>query len=60
MDQEPYTITCPFCWEALEILLDPSVEQQSYTEDCQVCCHPIALKVSVSMSGDMQVQVERE
>lgn len=60
MEQEPYVITCPFCWEQLDILLDPSVEQQRYTEDCQVCCHPISLDVSVSITGDLHVEVERE
>ncbi|MEM7082407.1 MAG: CPXCG motif-containing cysteine-rich protein [Pseudomonadota bacterium] len=59
MDQQPYTITCPFCWESLDILLDPSVEHQRYTEDCQVCCHPIAL--SVTQDGhSVHVDVERE
>jgi hypothetical protein len=32
---------CPYCWEEISMLLDPSVEQQSYVEDCEVCCNPI-------------------
>lgn len=43
---EPVTIQCPYCWEEIEILLDPSVERQSYVEDCQVCCRPITLHVA--------------
>ena len=36
-------ITCPFCWELISILVDPS-EAQTYTEDCSVCCHPILIQ----------------
>jgi hypothetical protein len=36
-------ITCPYCWETIEIALDLSVEQQQYVEDCSVCCRPIVI-----------------
>jgi hypothetical protein len=36
-------ITCPYCWETIEVALDLSVEQQRYVEDCSVCCRPIAI-----------------
>ncbi|MBQ4912895.1 CPXCG motif-containing cysteine-rich protein [Maribacter sp. MMG018] len=32
---------CPYCWEDISMLMDPSVPQQSYVEDCEVCCNPI-------------------
>ncbi|MCL6267732.1 CPXCG motif-containing cysteine-rich protein [Flagellimonas myxillae] len=32
---------CPYCWEEISFLLDTSVNQQSYVEDCEVCCNPI-------------------
>ncbi|EMY80354.1 CPXCG motif-containing cysteine-rich protein [Psychroflexus gondwanensis] len=32
---------CPYCWEDISMLLDPSVRQQTYVEDCEVCCNPI-------------------
>ena len=32
---------CPYCWEEISMLLDPSVRQQTYVEDCEVCCNPI-------------------
>ena len=31
---------CPYCWEEVSMLLDPSVST-SYVEDCEVCCNPI-------------------
>ena len=37
---------CPYCWEEISMLLDPSVHQQTYVEDCEVCCHPIQVDVN--------------
>ena len=37
---------CPYCWESITMLLDLSVDQQSYVEDCEVCCNPIAVNVA--------------
>jgi hypothetical protein len=38
------TITCPYCWEAIEITVDLSVEAQQQVEDCSVCCRPIVIR----------------
>jgi hypothetical protein len=40
---EETQITCPFCWEQLTVLLDLSIPEQEYIEDCQVCCQAITL-----------------
>ena len=32
---------CPYCWEQISMLLEPSYEVQEYIEDCEVCCQPI-------------------
>ncbi|WP_437884168.1 CPXCG motif-containing cysteine-rich protein [Pseudomonas sp. LRF_L74] len=32
---------CPYCGEEVEAVLDLSAGDQSYTEDCPVCCRPI-------------------
>ena len=34
---------CPYCWEEISMLLDASVRQQNYIEDCEVCCNPIRI-----------------
>lgn len=36
---------CPYCWEEVSVLLDPSVRKQTYIEDCEICCNPIEFKV---------------
>lgn len=35
--------TCPYCWQTVSMILDLSIEEQSYVEDCEVCCHPIQI-----------------
>jgi hypothetical protein len=32
---------CPYCWEEISMLLDPSLQHTNYVEDCEICCHPI-------------------
>ena len=41
------TIRCPYCGERLEVFIDRSVRRQEYIEDCQVCCRPIILTVTL-------------
>ena len=48
---EPFEISCPYCGEIIEILIDPSVESQTYIEDCQVCCRPINMAVTIDDEG---------
>ena len=42
------TITCPYCWESIEIALDLSVDEQQQVEDCSVCCRPIVIRYSAA------------
>ncbi|MDX1597603.1 CPXCG motif-containing cysteine-rich protein [uncultured Marinobacter sp.] len=53
-------IQCPYCWETLDISVDPSVPEQEYVEDCQVCCQPILLKVIVGDDLTPHVEVHAE
>ncbi|MEM7381005.1 MAG: CPXCG motif-containing cysteine-rich protein [Bacteroidota bacterium] len=34
---------CPYCWENISMLLDPSIGKQTYIEDCEICCNPIEI-----------------
>ena len=54
------TISCPYCGEGIELLIDDSVSAQDYFEDCSVCCRPIRVQVSVDFEGDCQVLVLRD
>lgn len=57
---ETIEIACPYCGESIEIVVDPSVESQCYIEDCQVCCRPISLTVSVDEDGVPSVEAVSE
>ncbi|MEK6749894.1 MAG: CPXCG motif-containing cysteine-rich protein [Pseudomonadota bacterium] len=56
----PQRIQCPYCGEFIEILLDGSVEEQAYIEDCQVCCRPIGIHVVIDAEGVPYVEVTSE
>lgn len=34
---------CPFCGEAISVLLDLSIKNQTFVEDCEVCCRPMEI-----------------
>lgn len=40
-------LTCPYCWQQLDVLVDCSVSQQEYVEDCHVCCRPILVRMEL-------------
>lgn len=44
-DLQLYKEHCPYCGECIELLVDPSVEEQNYIEDCSVCCRPITVQL---------------
>lgn len=50
-------IDCPYCGETIVVLIDPSDYQQSYIEDCQVCCRPIEFHIAIDPDGDINVAV---
>ena len=47
-------IACPYCAETILVRVDLSAGSQSYVEDCQVCCQPILLTVSVADDGSLE------
>lgn len=50
---EEYAFTCPYCWETITMLLDLSVAEQEFIEDCEVCCNPIAVAYAVNDAGEV-------
>ncbi|MDH5516814.1 MAG: CPXCG motif-containing cysteine-rich protein [Gammaproteobacteria bacterium] len=58
--QHEKTIQCPYCGEMIGILIDGSVLQQDYIEDCQVCCRPINFTVRISQDNHADVIARHE
>ena len=57
---EEKKIQCPYCGETITVLIDASVPHQHYIEDCQVCCRPINLDVSLQHDGKISIAVSNE
>ena len=53
-------IGCPYCGESIDILVDNSVSEQSYIEDCQVCCRPIQISILIDDDDQLLVRVAHE
>ena len=48
---------CPHCWEEISVLLDPSIYEQAYVEDCEICCNPIDFQVQFNQRELQNFQV---
>lgn len=57
---QEWNVQCPYCGEDNELLIDTSIEQQEYVEDCQVCCQPMLVYVTVNDGEVAAVEVTRE
>lgn len=53
-----HTFTCPCCWQTVTMVLDLSVPEQSYVEDCEVCCRPLHLQVEAEEGELVRFDVE--
>lgn len=51
--------SCPYCGELIELLIDCSVPEQSYYEDCSVCCRPILVDAT-ALDGAVTVVTRRD
>lgn len=54
------SVHCPYCGEPLDLQVDASAGDQSYVEDCHVCCRPIEVAVRVDDDGAVDVDVRGE
>jgi hypothetical protein len=54
------SITCPYCWQTIEIVLDLSADDQRYVEDCSVCCRPIVISYRTDGEALTSLEVEAE
>lgn len=57
---EEHAVSCPYCGETITILIDCSCAEQCYTEDCQVCCQPMILYVTIDEDEQVSVDARRE
>lgn len=42
---------CPHCFQEVSMLVDSSIAKQSYIEDCEVCCNPLQIQLTIEEGG---------
>lgn len=52
-------VQCPYCGEHFSIVADTSIEEQSYIEDCYVCCRPIQFSIRCENAEIVSVSADR-
>ena len=57
---ESTEIQCPYCGERIELEIDCSAGSQDYIEDCQVCCRPMVVRLTIDTDGTPHVAVFRD
>jgi hypothetical protein len=48
-------VACPYCGESFIFMIDGSVDNQSYYEECEICCRPILFHTEVDSDGNLLV-----
>ena len=52
--------SCPYCNSHITLLIDRSLTDQLYIEDCEVCCRPMTIKIIDSDTDEVTVQLFQE
>ena len=51
-------VWCPYCGVGVEFVVDPTGGPvQDYVEDCEVCCQPWSVRVTLDQDGQPSVEV---
>jgi hypothetical protein len=59
-DAQP-ELRCPYCGEPADVDIDAGgAEEQSFEQNCAVCCRPWRVYVSRGDDGEETVRLERE
>lgn len=53
-----FTLRCPYCFESVELYVDPESEG-TLVQDCDVCCHPWLVHVERHDDGSSTVWLDR-
>ena len=54
------SISCPYCGEVFEVLINSEDSAQEYIEDCQVCCQPMVVLLWTDEDGTPVASLRRE
>jgi hypothetical protein len=57
---KPVHTRCPYCAAPIELIIDCSVASQEYVEDCEVCCRPMTVVITIHGDGEIYVDLRQE
>lgn len=57
-EESEHFFQCPWCWQQISMLVEPTDRAQEYVEDCEVCCRPIRLRVEPG--GEVGADADRD
>ena len=57
---EECLVCCPYCGESQTVLVETGLPPDDLVEDCQVCCRPMIISVSVDPDGEINVDARNE
>lgn len=55
----PAEISCPWCGDVYETMIDTSQDATSQIEDCATCCKPIELAIQCAPGEILFLEAER-
>jgi len=61
MIEEDCSLPCPYCGVEVSIRVDPaSGSKQTFSYDCEVCCHPMKVQVEYDADGIPSLTAETD
>ncbi|MBP6343225.1 MAG: CPXCG motif-containing cysteine-rich protein [Candidatus Omnitrophica bacterium] len=61
LSNDSNSFPCPYCGSDNYLDVDPGGgRRQRLIVDCEICCQPIAVQVSVSPEGDLEINARPE
>ena len=59
--EDEAAFSCPYCGEALSLAVDPTAgARQRFVHDCEVCCRPIEVEVTIDRDGTAAIRAARD
>ena len=58
-NEEEVFFQCPYCMQNVSMLFEQLYGEQSYIEDCEVCCNPIQVRYKIEDGELVYFEAER-
>jgi hypothetical protein len=53
-------ITCPYCGQKFDLVIDTSVQTQRFTTDCEVCCRPFQVVAECEPGEVLSLEIQSD